>query len=425
MGHVSARSTLVLICTSAMLCACASESSTDADRPLSPADFASTQSVSPSVSREPVPSQASSVAPPTPASTAPTTTSSPSSNASAKPPAASDGDAQVERALARMPKPVIVASNSSDTTIYIVDAMVGQVNGRAVYASTVLEPVAEQMAALGRTMPRGVFRERAATLISSRLDQIVADALILGQAERDLNAQEQQGLAGMISERRDELLRQYGRGSVSLANETMLEQTGKDLEQTLSEFRQKALVRRYLQQKLFPKLVVSRKDIERYYNDRPDEFNPKPGRTLRLIRVNEEAGATRIEQQLAQKKPFAEVAADRANLYRREQGGLMADKARGEKVFTQDELNAAMVSLQPGQASQRIKIGNTSWWLYVEAIESGKARTLREAQQEIEELLKKQRFQALTQRYRQQLFAEGSYNPIAEMTESQIGRAHV
>lgn len=319
-----------------------------------------------------------------------------------------------------MPKPVIVASASSDTTIYIVDAMVGQVNGRAVYASSVLEPVAEQMAALGKTMPRGVFRERAATLISSRLDQIVADALILGQAERDLNAQEQQGLAGMIAERRDELLRQYGRGSVSLANETMLEQTGKDLEQTLSEFRQKALVRRYLQQKLFPKLVVSRKDIERYYNDRPDEFNPKPGRTLRLIRVTDEAGANRVEQQLSQKKPFAEVAADRANLYRREQGGLMADKARGEKVFTQDELNAAMVSLAVGQSSQRIKIGNTSWWLYVEAIESGKARSLRDAQQEIEELLKKQRFQALTQRYRQKLFAEGSYNPIAEMTDSLV-----
>lgn len=373
---------------------------------LTPEDFLATA--------EPQPASAPVVA-------APSAPASKSTAANKTAPKRSGADTEIERALDRMPKPQIVATPlAGDTAIYTVDAMVGQVNGRALYASSVLEPIADQLAALGRTLPRGVFRERATSLIASRLDQIVADALILGEAERDLSENEQMGLTQLLREKREELLRQYGRGSVSLANETMIEQTGKGLDQTLAEYRQKMLVRRYLQQKLMPKMVVSRKDVERYYNDKQSEFNPPAGRTLRLIRVTDAAAADRIESALNAGKPFAEVAGDRGNLYRRDQGGLMADVARGENIFTQDELNKAMLKLDKGQASSRITIGNAHWWVFVESIESGKPKTLRDVQLDIEETLKRQRYQSLTQRYRQRLFSEGSYNPVAQMTDSLV-----
>jgi type IV pilus assembly protein PilB len=47
-----------------------------------------------------------------------------------------------------MPKPSIIAAKPEG---YTMDAMVGQVNGNAIYASAVFEPFSEQLAALGYT----------------------------------------------------------------------------------------------------------------------------------------------------------------------------------------------------------------------------------------------------------------------------------
>ena len=94
-----------------------------------------------------------------------------------------DTEASSNAVVNSLPKPHVDLTVFGDMPLYTVDAMVGQVNGKPIYASTVFESIFEQLAALGRSLPRAEFRQRAGQLIEARLGQIVTDALILGEAE--------------------------------------------------------------------------------------------------------------------------------------------------------------------------------------------------------------------------------------------------
>ena len=298
--------------------------------------------------------------------------------------------------------------------------MVGQANGQPIYAAQVFEPIEEQLIALGKTRPPAQFRYQARQLIQGQLGQIVLESLMLGEAERDLSAQEQAGLDYILKGRREELIRFWGEGSVAVAESRLVEETGLDLKQTLEQERQKMVIQRYMHQKLYPKIHVSRKDIERYYQDHHGEYNPPVKRTLRLIRVHTAREADRVDQALQEGQPFERVASRPQNRYRSQDGGLMSEQAVGDEVFGQPQLNEAMRSLQAGQHSPRIEIEGSYWWVAVDEIDQSGGRSLREVQQEIEQLLRRQQFQLLTQRYRQQLVADGSYNPIEQMSDALV-----
>ena len=299
---------------------------------------------------------------------------------------------------------------------FVMDAMVGQVNGRAIYAATVLEPIHEQLGALGRSLPPSQFTDRARQIISATLDQLVTDALILGEAERELTEQQRMGLTMMVDRHREELLRRHGKGSPSLAEHQLLQETGRTLDQTLRDFRNQRVVQHYLQQRLLPRINVTRRDIERYYRDHHDEFNPQTQRVLRLIRVESEVEASQITRQLEAGTPFAEVAAGKLNLYRPQEGGLM-DQVVGDEPFSQPALNEALVSLKPGDYAGPFEMNGGQAFAYLESVHQPDTKTLQEAQLEIDRLLREQQFQRLSAQYRQRLFEEGSYNPIPQMTD--------
>jgi len=303
---------------------------------------------------------------------------------------------------------------------YTVDAMVGQVNGKPIYANTVFEPILEQLSVLGKSLPRSQFQLRAKQLIEGRLGQIIADALILGEAESDLSDQEHAGLQNILKQKREELIRFWGRGSVAVAEDNLVRQTSRSLEETLTSARQQMLVQRYLRQKLFPKINVTRKGVERYYNNHLNEYMPPPSRTLRLIYVTQDADADKIDQMFQRGVVFTEIASSDLNQYRPDAGGLMSQKAIGQEVFSQPQLNKAMLRLGVGEHSPRTRAGDRYWWIAVESIDQPTGKTLSEVQLEIEGLIRQRQFQTLTQRYRADLFRNGSYNPIETMSDSLV-----
>lgn len=299
---------------------------------------------------------------------------------------------------------------------HAIDAMIGQVNGKAIYANNAFEAIEDQLIALGRSLPPTEFRQRAAELIVGRLQQLVTDALILGEAERDLSAPEQAGLFQYLKQQREELIRFWGRGSIAVAEDNLVRHTSRSLDETLQDTREQMLVQRYLRQELFPQINVSRKQIERYYHDHKDTYAPPASRTIRLIRVKDPEIADRVDRILAKGKPFAEVAARSFNLYHADEGGLMSERAVGDEVFGEEGLNQAMLALQPGEHSPRQQALGGYAWVYVETIDRETHRSLRDAQLEIDSILRRQQFQALTERYRRELYETGSYNSIESMS---------
>lgn len=298
--------------------------------------------------------------------------------------------------------------------------MVGQVNGRAIYANTVFDPINAQLAALGRTLPPSIFRQRASELIVGQLQTMVTNALILGEAERDLSVQERHGLLAMLQARREDLLRQFGEGSSAVADDVSLQRTGKNIDEQVKDFRERVLVGRYISQQVRNKVNVSRKDIERYYDSHKAKYNPPAGRTIRLIMTSSKADADQLQKLLASGTPFDDVAKSSANQYRASQGGLMADRIEGNKFSGFDALNKAMVKLKAGEHSPRIEAGGSYWWVKVETYDAGKGRSLEQVQLEIRQLLEDQQRNALGLEFRQKLLAQGSYNPINEMASKLI-----
>ena len=372
---------VVVVCL--MMMGCSNVKTTNTDRRLDPADFASTP-------------QAIAVPPPPPPPTENETTHS---IVAATP------------ELSAPPQTQTPWVSDRDRQWYITAAMIGQVNGRSLYSTRVLEPLENQLIALGQRLPRIAFERELNGLIARRLEEIIFNALILGEAERNLSQQEQMAVTNIIAGQRAELFRLWGLGSPAVTEQQLRKQTGKGIEETLEDSRQQIVVSRYMKQKILPKINVTRKDIERYYVNHPDQFNPAPSRTLRLMRVSSKEAAERIDQALAAGQAFAQIASKPPNLYRNDRGGLFGGPATGDKVLRQPLLNEAMLALNAGENSSSIPIEGGYWWVHVESIKRAPTRTLRKAQRDIERTLRMQRYHALTEQYRDRLFSDGSYSP--------------
>ncbi len=319
-----------------------------------------------------------------------------------------------------MPPATITATPLKPGEGITVAGMVGQVNGQPIYARAILDPMHEQLIRLGESLPEARFRQEIRKPIAGILQETVFNALILGEAERDLSENERKGLRFTMTDRREELIRRWGAGAPLVADQALLEKTGKGLEATVEDLRIQMVIQRYLAAKLHPKINVTRKDIERYYNDHPEIYQPSAWRTIRLIRAADESAMRQVQQMLDEGRDFAEVAASPVNSFNVDHGGLLGEKMKGEELLVVKPLNAEMLKLKAGQTSPMVKQDGSGYWVHVQAMDTGKARTLREVQKEIEDVLRRQQFQALTARYRDELFKTGTFNPLKDMTDALV-----
>lgn len=341
----------------------------------------------------------------------------------------------LQQTIDKLPRPhVTSAISAADEGAFTVNAMIGQVNGRPLYASQVLEPLEAQLIAMAAQFRGSRYKQAATNVIFGRLRQIVFDSLFLGEAERNLTDQQRFSLDIMMRLNREELVRKHGGGSETLAEESLQKKTGRSLSETLESIRQTILIRRYQEEHIFPKISVSRREIEKFYRDHFDErYRGRDERELRLIRVSDEDDAEEIQALLDDPDVrFEDAARATANKYRRLQGGKMGELAEGAKPFGFDELNAALAKLKEGQRSDRIEVeaaGQTSyWWVYVEKMHSSDAKPLRDVQLAIEREIKSLRYQMLLDTISQRMFDDAGYgadprttaNPLLDMTAALV-----
>jgi hypothetical protein len=304
----------------------------------------------------------------------------------------------------------------------VVDGMVGQVNGQAIYADDIFEPIHAQLRALGRTQPRARFRQQAAQLIFNRLQQLVTDSLIYGEAERDLSENERLGLRQLVENHREELIRRFGRGSVTLANDTVLEEQGKSLNELVEQYRQEVVVRRYLRQELEPRINVTRRDIRRHYDDNLATYQPPQTYAVYFIRNPDPAVVRSLRQRIAAGEltfDQAAAGAEHGNDFRPEQMGLFQEGLRLDDIG-EGVLRDTAAGLGDRQVSEPFAF-NDQWWLMkLEHEPRGEMRSLTEAQLEIERHLRNQRFGGESARFRRELIRTGSYNPIDQMARDLV-----
>lgn len=305
----------------------------------------------------------------------------------------------------------------------LTDAMVGQVNGEPVYAATILEPMAEQLKALGANpdVDDRAFFQRAGQLISTRLRGHVSNVLLLAKARAYLKDNQLRGLDMIVQNRREELLREYGQGSAAIAEERLFKEQGLTIEAFLDQYRDQQLVGFYIHEQVLPLINVTRRDIERWYFDHEAEYRQPEKRTLRLLRLVDAGAFEGVREKLVAGTPFASLASDeKVNAFLPGSGGLLATPIVGKPDLAMAALNPLVLELtKPGQWAGPARDEQGRLWLVgLETFQPGVDRSLDDAQSEIRATLSNRQREMFTNQVYAKAAREGSCSDPQVMIET-------
>lgn len=302
-----------------------------------------------------------------------------------------------------------------------VDARIGDVNGKAIYASQFLAPMSARLRALSREkgMTLEKWREQAAAEISRQLDDIVVTELLRAEALSSFTPERKAGFfAFMESLQRSQ--RSLNMGSESLTRKRLQEREGMTEAQWRKTEEAKQLVSSEYY-KIRSRVHISPRDSKLYYERNIDKFVPPATARFRRISVStsDTQSVERIQSRLAADEPFIEVAMDDANGFRF-QGGLVERTFRGERsearFFETPSLNDAARSLEPGEWVGPMEVRGDSNWLYLESLDQTRIEWY-EAQVKIDDELFQQGFMRERDKYIQRLAGRATITPKREMGE--------
>lgn len=297
-----------------------------------------------------------------------------------------------------------------------VDGMIGQINGRPVFADDVLADLDGTLRAKGRQLSRAAFEREARTAIAQAVQAALQSRLILAEAERSLTENEWNGVRYMREQHRNELLRKHGMGSLKAADRTLREDTGRGLEETLVRFQEAVITRTYVNRNLNALINVTRRDIERFYRDNLDRFQPEPWRDLTIIVTDTQEDADAVRAQLDAGTPFSELAAGPLNQLMG--GGTMA-RLKGDEPFGRPEIETPMVAAEQGDWFGPVQVQDGRFWFVkIDGIERGPQLSLEDAQASIEASLRQQQQSLRTQQFIRRLREEGNFTDQATMIDA-------
>jgi hypothetical protein len=296
----------------------------------------------------------------------------------------------------------------------VIDSLVGQVNGRPIFADEFFEPIEDQLVAEGKGLDEREFTALATEVVGEHLRDVVLNELMLAQAESGLTQQQQVGLLYWLSEMRGEIARQFG-GSAVRADEALVEQQGQTFEEYVAEMRERALIEQLLQQKIASRVIVSWRDVEREYERRYEQFNPPATVSFDRIRVrrSDETRRADVESRLAAGEPFLEVA-EAAGMrdggtwdeFTLGPGGLSDIDALSEPVCQ------ALIGLGVGDTTAPIEVGTSTWWLHVGEIDRPPALTIYDVQRQLSAEIRQRRGLEEQQRYLASLFDDEVFREL-------------
>ncbi len=309
-----------------------------------------------------------------------------------------------------------------------VNAMVGHINGEAVYADQIFDiNVVAQLESFGQRFDGEAFLQQAAPVIQERLRGVIINKLILGEAERNLTDIQGRGIDMRVQQERDELIRFFGEGSLAVTKARFREERGRELEEHLAAFREELSIGLYIRSKVLPKIVVNQRDIERYYEDHKAEYQLPNRRSFRIIKVKDLADAQAVTQRLDRSEAFKDIAADAAlNLYNPAGAGLFnnGELLAGDSVYGIKPVNDALIELKKGGHAGPIVAGEHQYFVELIDFEPGVTVPLSEAQLNIEDKLRGLQFEKHSLRFRMDLLQRGSYTDAAEMSQKLLEIAY-
>lgn len=326
--------------------------------------------------------------------------------------------------------PVISRPSSSPAappTVVVapIDALVGQISGRPLFASDFFAPMDARMQAEADRVDRREFLQNLREQVVEALRDVIRDELLLAEFEASLSPQQRQGIAFFVEGIRDNLIRQSG-GSTELANQSLLSEEGLTLDEKVEAESRQQLVRQMVGRLLRNRAWIPWRDVRRDYLRNLDEFRPAPTARLRVIMTpaTDAQLLASVAQELAAGEPFAEVA-ERHSVFRPEQGGLYETALAPEgyastQFFADDTLNQNAVTLSQGDIVGPFDWADRRVWMTLERL-TADGVSLYESQETILARLRQQRLAEVQGEFFLKLQRRGSLSDI-DVMEAELFR---
>ncbi len=152
-----------------------------------------------------------------------------------------------------------------------VAALLGSVDGRPIFVQTIFNMVDSDLkreAADSRNLQ--YFKQQAMGTLARAIHNKVDTMLLLTQARRRLTSDQKKQVAAYVRVQEAKLLAQY-MGSEERANRALKRQ-GTSLDRRLESIRNKATLELFISHTISPRIVVTRRDLIRYYRRHISKF---------------------------------------------------------------------------------------------------------------------------------------------------------
>lgn len=307
------------------------------------------------------------------------------------------------------------------TDPFILEALVGQVNGRPVFASEILEPLDGRLRALvAKTPDRARWLREAAPIVNEQLERIIQNELVLAEARAALTPEQKQGLFFFVNDLQQRIVAQQG-GSAVAADEASRAALGRTLTQRTRDALDEVLIGEELNQRILSRVFITRRQVELEYERRQDVYNPPPRAIFRAIAVpsGKADDVARIKSRLDSGEPFTAVADDPANIFGAGEKNIFATDVKGSfeegKFFANSAINQTAQGLSPGMTGGPLDADGATWWIHLERVDRRPGTSLYDAQLEIERELRSRRLETEQRRYISRLKARGNFSRIEDM----------
>jgi len=311
---------------------------------------------------------------------------------------------------------------SSDAGVaWPVEGLLGQVNGRPIFADEFFELIEDQLRQAAANPDRGVGREQFIRIVRAAFVRTVESELVVAEAESQLTAEQQQGLLAWLRTIQEETIAERG-GSRSAAEASLAAEEDKSLDEFMQQRRDVAIAGRLLNQKLEPRTIVSWREVQQAYERDRKIYNPPPQIRIGRIRFDSKAEIDKIERMkllVSQGKTFPELvrAFDVPKDGVWQTSDLTAEGIGGLPL--NDSVKSRLKDLKPGEVSQPLEQTDLTSWFSVVSIDTPVSRSIydREVQLAIEGQLRAVRKSIERQRYIATLRSRWVNDDIAEIEQ--------
>lgn len=249
--------------------------------------------------------------------------------------------------------------------VWVVDALIGQINGRPLYAGEFLDSLEDRILRLRTEESDDRARLATADLVSQRLQQYVNNELVIAEAEQQLSPEMKVGLMSFLQQIRETTIAGYG-GTRQGAEDSLAEEYGMSLDEYVNERKNEALARELLRKRIQPRVVVAWRDVELAFSRVESQASTKGTVLVARIRLPiEDPRVPDVRERLGSGAPFGDL----ANELGLPDGGKWQSFDYPEDGLAgldlAEDIRSAITSIPQGHASAPIERASSIQWYCV------------------------------------------------------------